>query len=456
MTSLKPTVYPLKKRQSEISRKLDAHDKKSFHNVYLRGEIKSIPIINLDKDIPIYRMMNGRTRSQQLSYIKKKKHKSDFFSSNIENQEQLNLQHEFLFNLASDPNANLYTEFKKKKEFDKTHDPLLITLDGVVINGNRRLSTVRELYNENPSTFSNFQSIPCAVLNLKDLTELDIEEIENRLQLKNPLKLDYSWINELLKIKYQIDLKLKNVPKNQEVRKSTIYAEVGASMGISKPKDIEAKLSILALAHQYLEETKQEGNYEVIKNMEQIFYNFSKNLDKLTIEGGAQNSAGNKMAIAIIRQTQKNIFNERSYSFRTLLEPNRLLETCEHTLVKLGGGKSIDNIYRENAPSKKNLLGKVIKSSNDLTREDKFRIINKEISKLDIDDKRFAGVLRNIKNSFDMKKDQDKFIRNIEDALATLEFIKKEYRSSIDEKNKSKIKRYISKIIKISQDINNL
>ena len=73
-------------------------------------------------------MMNGRTRSQQTSYIKKKKYKSDYFSANSENQEQLNLQHEFLFNLASDPNANLYAEFKKKKELDKTHDPFLITL----------------------------------------------------------------------------------------------------------------------------------------------------------------------------------------------------------------------------------------------------------------------------------------------------------------------------------------
>ena len=78
---------------------------------------------------------------------------------------------------------------------DKTHDPF-DPLDGVVINGNEG-STVRELYNENPSTFSNFKTIPCAVLNLQDLTELDIEEIENRLQLKRDLKLDYSWINEL-------------------------------------------------------------------------------------------------------------------------------------------------------------------------------------------------------------------------------------------------------------------
>ena len=55
-----------------------------------------------------------------------------------------------------------------------------------------------------------------------------------------------------------------------------------------------------------------------------------------------------------------------------------------------------------------------------------------------------------------IEKDQDKFITNIEDALATLEFIKREYRSSIDEKNKPKIKKFISRIIKISQDINNL
>ena len=39
-------------------------------------------------------------------------------------------------------------------------------------------------------------------MKMDELKKLDIEEIENRLQLKNPLKLDYSWINELLKIKY--------------------------------------------------------------------------------------------------------------------------------------------------------------------------------------------------------------------------------------------------------------
>lgn len=453
MTNFHPQVHSRSTRKTEIKRQLDGHDNKNFHNVEINGQVKRFPVIDLDKDIPIYRINNGRTRSQQISFIKKNNYQKDYFISNAENQEQLNFQHEFLTNLANDPNGNLYQEFKSKKALDKTHDPFLITIDGVVINGNRRLSTVRNLYNENPAVYNNFKTIPCAVIDI-EISEIDIEEIENKLQLKRDLKLDYSWINELLKIKYQIDLKLKNIPNSDNINKDIIFTEVGLTMGINDPKKIQEKLHILNFVDLYLEETDQSGDYEVVKNMEQIFKDYTKNINKLSKEadGGAQLSTANKIAIALVKETQDKNLDERAYSYKILLEPDKLLATSELLIQHYGNGKTIDQIYSENKPSRQNLLSQVKNNSGQLTKNDKFIILNKLLPTI-LTKENLSSQLRQIKDVFDMKKDQKNYMDSVEDALNTLNFIKSEYPSSIDENNKAKIKKVVNLIKEVSEEI---
>lgn len=453
-------VNTLKVREEEILRKLKEHNKKDFYRITVRGKYEEIPVIYLDKNIPIYRMNNGRTRSQQKSYIKIKKLKEDYFSSNFENEEQQLLQHKFLFDLATTTDSDLYQLFKKKKELDKTHDPFLIDKDGTVINGNRRLSAIRELYQDAPETYGTFKNIPCAIIT-SDLSEIDREEIEDTLQIKKSHKLEYSWINELLKIKYQIDLRKKDTEGNQQ-DDEVLYAEIAKSMGLegnSKSKlakEVEERLNRLDFVEQYLDETGQSGNYDAVKDSQQFFTDITKRIKALSKnqDGGAHISTARKLAIMIIKLAQKRKMDGRAYNFNTFFsDRDKLLETCEYLLPKFKGGKEMEELYLENKSSDENLLGETIKTSNQMTLDERFTVINRILPEINFDDKRLAGSLSNIKDQLDRKKNQNKYVDDAEKIQNDLEFIRLEFKNITSKSNQLKIKNSAKKIKEIAENI---
>ena len=103
---------------------------------------------------------------------------------------------------------NIFDELKKRGEF-REDQPILVDIKGMVINGNRRLSSVRELYESNKKKFEKFQYIPAAVIQ-EHLTAEDIEVTESYYQIKKELKQDYDWISLIKKIQRQKDVLKKD------------------------------------------------------------------------------------------------------------------------------------------------------------------------------------------------------------------------------------------------------
>ena len=87
---------------------------------------------------------------------------------------------------SSGEDENIYEELKEIKKFD-LNNPLVVTNDLMVINGNRRLSSLRELYYSSKGDYPNFSKIPCAI-DYDDLTEKDIGMREVYHQMKKILK----------------------------------------------------------------------------------------------------------------------------------------------------------------------------------------------------------------------------------------------------------------------------
>ena len=150
------------------------------------------------------------------------------------------VQHNFLLELSKDP-ANIYEQFKKIK-LDETRDPLLLTKDGTVINGNRRLAAFRELH-YSPDTYKNFQYIPC-IMEI-DVTPLEIDEIENALQIQKENKFDYTWTNELLKKKEKIRREKRNISQQNIIEQLKFH-------GLKDVKEVQFKLRMLDLVDAYL------------------------------------------------------------------------------------------------------------------------------------------------------------------------------------------------------------
>jgi len=223
-----------------------------------------LPIVRLDIMVPIYRMANYRTRTAQLKYMHNHGKPADFFSSGQENDSAQQAQHEILVVFAKQGRAASISPIMLELETEEQREPLLITTGGLVVNGNRRLAAMRELFAERPNDFRHFSHVDCAVLP-ENVTPEEMREIEVRLQMRPETKLPYEWIVESIAIQELIDS-----------GKKPAYI---ADLMKKKKKDVERAAQALTEADIYLKEWLREpGEYQYVEEAEQFFNDLAKAL----------------------------------------------------------------------------------------------------------------------------------------------------------------------------------
>jgi hypothetical protein len=217
-----------------------------------------LPVVRLPIGLPLYRMANARTQTEQLAYIAENSLSSTFFEAGQENEEAQQAQHSILKRFAH-ATAGTVKPIIDELERTKQTEPILITPSGVVINGNRRLSAMRELFAARKAEFPTFAEVECMVL--PPLTEEQIDDIETRLQERPETKLPYSWINETLKIKRQLAQKSKKESEIADIRRKSVG-------------DIRKLLSALNYAEIYLKDwAKAPGDYRLVEKGGEQFFN---------------------------------------------------------------------------------------------------------------------------------------------------------------------------------------
>lgn len=224
----------------------------------------SLPIIRIGIDVPVYRMLNYRTRTAQLKYIYDNEKPEDFFTVGQENEEAQRVQHGILITYAKRGRAESVVPILDALRKEEQREPLIITTGGVVVNGNRRLAAMRELFAEDSSLFSNFSHVNCAVLPGNARPE-DIKEIEVRLQMRSETKLPYEWVNESLAIQ-----ELLNNGKS--------FIDIARLMN-KKKQEVELADQALIEADIYLREwVGSPGKYQLVEDGEQFFGDLAKGL----------------------------------------------------------------------------------------------------------------------------------------------------------------------------------
>jgi hypothetical protein len=146
-----------------------------------RSQKMKLKVIRVDVNLPVYRMENFRTYTDQHEYTAKEKLDADHFLKGQELQTVQQQQHEILKRLSA---KGPIIEVLQK---DGQRESILISSTGVVINGNRRLAALREL--------GVVAYVDCMVLPA-DATADEIVDIEANLQAKPETKLDYDWIGD--------------------------------------------------------------------------------------------------------------------------------------------------------------------------------------------------------------------------------------------------------------------
>ena len=294
----KVTVKPQHERRDAIAAQLATPvGSYTSYEVY-EGTPTPLPIVRLPLNMPIYRMANGRTQTHQLAYIAETDVSDEWFSKGQENETAQQIQHEILRKYAREGTESI-TPIIEELERTKQTEPILITPAGVVVNGNRRLAAMRELYTERPADFPTFAHVECAVL--PALSEDQVEDLEIRLQMRPETKLPYGWIDESLKIQKQMSANRKEDDIARLMRK--------------RPADIRKALSALKYAEIYLRDWhKTPHDYRLVEAGEQFFNDL---VARLRNKEGELLEANLRMAWILFDNRQS--LGSRIYDFNKVL-----------------------------------------------------------------------------------------------------------------------------------------
>ena len=348
-TLYKPEVIDLLKRKEIIKENLTKKlsHKESFK---IKNKWVACPIVLMDINVPIYHLNNGRTRDAQRSYVKKNNHKDNYFEKGLENIQQQRIQHKILFELSQDSTANIHRELKTSVKF-REDAPLLIDSNGMLINGNRRMAAIRELYKSDVKKYDDFKRIPCAVIE-QFLDDKTIKEIENFLQVIKENKQDYNWISLCMEI------------QDEKKRLGLENKQIAVNMGKTE-SEIERYFNLISLIDDCLEKDhKTPGDYSIIRSQEQLWKNTIERAEK------HKNKGEKDLIYKIGRMISVNSgkFGERDYNIASALQKkNNLKQVLDHltsrySSIKLDKRKEKD----ENDPMrglKRNVISSKIDSS---------------------------------------------------------------------------------------------
>ena len=348
-TLYKPEVIDIIKRKKIIRENLTKKlsHKESFK---IKNKWVACPIVLMDINVPIYHLNNGRTRDAQRSYVKKNNHKDNYFEKGLENTQQQRIQHKILYELSQDSTANIHRELKTSVKF-REDAPLLIDSNGMLINGNRRMAAIRELYKSDVKKYDDFKRIPCAVIE-QHLDDKTIKEIENFLQVIKENKQDYNWISLCMEI------------QDEKKRLGLENKQIAVNMGKTE-SEIERYFNLISLIDDCLEKDhKTPGDYSIIRSQEQLWKNTIERAEK------HKNKGEKDLIYKIGRMISVNSgkFGERDYNIASALQKkNNLKQVLDHltsrySSIKLDKRKEKD----ENDPMrglKRNVISSKIDSS---------------------------------------------------------------------------------------------
>ncbi|MET3663345.1 hypothetical protein [Aquamicrobium ahrensii] len=257
-------ITPRSEREAMIEKRVSASTEFGETIFDFRSGTYTPKVISLPISVPLYRMENCRTFSAQQTEIAREGLDKDYFAKGQELTTAQQSQHEILVKLAKQGTESV-TPIIAVLQQDGQREPILISSSGIVVNGNRRLSAMRELLRKaDGSVDERFTNIRCAVLP-PDVSRDEIDDIEADLQARPQTKLDYDWIGDARLIRRQVD-------------KGRSTKEVADRLRRSKA-DIENVLQALDEADLYLSEwIEKPGEYERVQEGQQIFGDLPKSI----------------------------------------------------------------------------------------------------------------------------------------------------------------------------------
>jgi hypothetical protein len=215
----------------------------------IKGQTVLAPIYRFNLDDLAFNKSNGRIKAEVIEKEAELGRELDQF-----NLEDSKIIRDILLSIRRDENDKIREDLRKNTQITTG----IVTCDGIVINGNRRKALLGELYEETYD--EKFKYLDAHTLP-SDISKAELWLIEAGIQLSAPQQLDYSPINNLLKLREGVNAGLKI-----EDMASRIY-------GVSEDK-IQDDLARLYLIDEYLSDfLNKPGKYYLVSLLDNHFIN---------------------------------------------------------------------------------------------------------------------------------------------------------------------------------------
>lgn len=229
-------VLPVEKRRAYFQSLLKEQPL-GFKDIWYGGKTQALPVYEVDTRHLIYNLHNGRLETEVMTW-----RAEELAAPEEAYDEAVHKRIEdFLWNTNASRNARTKDDIEQKGQLE----PGIVTLDGVIVDGNRRAMLLGKL------SCHVFKAVV-----LKDMYDENVEDIvrlETMYQLGQDAKLDYGPLEKYLHAKrLACDL---NIDKT----------EVAELMGLQADTQVERLLNIMDLMDKYLAHIGCEGLYNMLK-----------------------------------------------------------------------------------------------------------------------------------------------------------------------------------------------
>ena len=238
--------------KTKINKYILDHPESKLERVFpisLKGQKKILKVYRLPTDYLFYNIRNGRFAAEYKELVK-----IEGGHLQPERKEDSNKIKQMLLDLDKTETKRTYDDIKVRGQWNCG----VITEDGYVIDGNRRLSIISKLCDD--TGLENWKFIDVARLD-EPISAEDLWALEAGIQLGKDEIVRYGPINELLKLREGVKagLSLKAIVK-------TLY-------GYEDEEEIQEKLNRLDLIEQYLKFMGIPEKYSHVKNRVEHFIN---------------------------------------------------------------------------------------------------------------------------------------------------------------------------------------
>ncbi|QYF86206.1 hypothetical protein [Brevundimonas sp. PAMC22021] len=230
------TVTPAATRVERLRQLREAGEVIGSEKLFYKGEPQRFNVYRIDLDLLVYNRHNGRIESEMLTWQ---------FDHDVDEHAYDEVIHkriaDYLWNTNEERNRHTLKDLKEKQQ----QRPGIVSLDGVIIDGNRRAMLLNRIV---PRRHFEAVILPDAYYD----DEREIVRLETQYQIGEDSKLDYGPLEKYLKVK-------------RLVRQLDYPTSEVADMMATTKGEVEKWLSIMDLMDDYLEHIGCAGLYTMLK-----------------------------------------------------------------------------------------------------------------------------------------------------------------------------------------------